>query len=272
MPENNIKISIHDGTINVVDDSTKSAVKKAVDKINSTFSLCTFNNTHISIASDFSNLPDNGTATNNHLKTNEAFYSPTQGIANVDNGQKEIFIQETAHLKYKIRSLLSFNFSAEKEIEHTTLHEFGHLFDWEGGDKNVKQKYQELVNKYYDVQFEEIPLLPEEEKVMEEYFKNNGFSDKDDYKKALEKDFNILKLTNHITNTYGYILGEFYNRGLDVIPNLDDIEKAEASRMEIFAQLFSYALGGDDGCKEEFVNMFSNTYNVVVKYINLYKL
>ena len=38
MTESNFKISIHNGTVNIVDDSTKTAVNNAITKINSTFS------------------------------------------------------------------------------------------------------------------------------------------------------------------------------------------------------------------------------------------
>lgn len=37
--------------------------------------------------------------------------------------------------------------------------------------------------------------------------------------------------------------------------------------MEIFAQLFSYAMGTDDGNKDDFIKLFPNTYNIVNKYI-----
>lgn len=273
MPNNSIKISIHDGTVNVVDESTKSAVYKAVKKINSTFSPEVFNNINIHITSDFSNLPKSSSALTDYLKENESSYSATRGITTDDYERKEIFIQESAFWTNKLLNIFSkFSFSANDEIEQATLHEFGHQFDYLGGNEMLMQKHQELVNKYYNVQFEEFQLLPEEEKIMEEYFKNNGFSDKDDFKKALEKDLKKLKHTSSISFKFGYLYAEFYNKGLNIIPTIEDIENADYSRGEVFAQSFSYILGGDDGNKEEFIKTFPNTYKIVEKYVNSMKL
>ena len=166
MPNNSIKISIHDGTVNVVDESTKSAVYKAVKKINSTFSPEVFNNINIHITSDFSNLPKSSSALTDYLKENESSYSATRGITTDDYERKEIFIQESAFWTNKLLNIFSkFSFSANDEIEQATLHEFGHQFDYLGGNEMLMQKHQELVNKYYNVQFEEFQLLPEEEKI-----------------------------------------------------------------------------------------------------------
>ena len=115
MPDNNIKISIHDGTVNVVDESTRFAVRKAVDKINSTFSPEAFNNINIYITSDFSNLPKSGSALSNYLKENESSYSATRGITTDDFGRKEIFIQESAFWTNKLLNIFSkFRFSANE--------------------------------------------------------------------------------------------------------------------------------------------------------------
>ena len=273
MPKNNIKISTHDGTVNIVDHSTMTSVKKAVNKINSMFLPEVFNNIHIHIASDFSNLSASGSALNNYLRQQESSFSATRGITTDDSERKEIFIQESAFWTNKLLNVFSkLSFSADDEIEQATLHEFGHQFDHLGADETLMKKHQKLVNKYYDVQFEEFQILPEEEKVMEEYLKNNGYSDRDDYKKALEKDLKNLKHTSSISFKFGYLYAEFYNRGLDVVPNLEDIENADYSRGELFAQSFSYILGGNDGNKEEFIKTFPNTYKVVEKYINSLKL
>lgn len=275
MPDNNIKISIHDGTVNVVDDSTKSAVYKAVKKINSTFSPEVFNNINLHITSDFSNLPKSGSSFSNYLKENEAIYQATKGITLDDFERKEIIIQESAFWGDKFLNIFSkFSFSANDEIEQATLHEFGHQLNFIGGDPNLIQKYQKIVNKYNDVQSEEVEILPEEEKILEEYHKNNEFSDKDDFKKALKKDLQNLKKGSILSklNRY-YFEFYFYAKERDcTMPNFDDIEKANDTRSEIFAQSFSYIMGSDDGNKEEFIKTFPNTYKIVEKYVNTVKL
>ena len=64
----------------------------------------------------------------------------------------------------------------------------------------------------------------------------------------------------------------YNNKGLNIIPTIEDIENADYSRGEVFAQSFSYILGGDDGNKEEFIKTFPNTYKIVEKYVNSMKL
>ena len=65
----------------------------------------------------------------------------------------------------------------------------------------------------------------------------------------------------------GYFVGEFFNRGLDIKPNKDDVQKANYTRGEVFAQLFAYAMGTDDGKKDKYLQLFPNTYKVVKNYI-----
>ena len=265
-------IYYYDGSINKVDESTKSAVNKAYLKVKFAFGDNFTDGLIINVASDFSNLPKNKSLMNNYLKKNESLFSATRGITTDDMQNREIFIQESAFWTSKLGNLFStkLSFSADDEIEQATMHEFGHSFDhFYGGDKKLQAERQILIRKYGEKQFEEVDLLPEEEKIMIEYNKNNGYSDRKDFKEALLKDLKVLKLNSGITTKFGYFLCEFYNRGLDVIPNANDIELADYSRSEVFAQLFSYAMSTDDGDKSEFVKILPNTYKVVQEYINI---
>lgn len=264
-----ITIKYHDGTVNVVDASTKKSVKKALQTAVNKFEPQVFRGVSVHVASDFSNLPTKGSAMNNYLREHESDFWATGGVSTDNSFEREIFIQES-HFSKKFKPInlfTKFSFSADEEIEQYTMHELGHIFDFYGGNPELKEKHDQLIRKYYDKQFETFEALPEEEKFMIEYMKDNGFSDKKDFKKAIEKDLSQLELTSSITNNYGYLLGEFYNRGLDIIPNSEDVENADASRMEIFAQLFSYAMGTDDGNKEKFIKMFPNAYKIVNQYI-----
>ena len=264
-------IYYYDGTINIVDESTKFAVLKAYNKVKHKIQNDFMKGLVINVTSDFSNLPKNKSLMNNYLKKNESLFSSTRGITTDDMQNREIFIQESAFWTVKLGNLFSakFSFSANDEIEQATMHEFGHSFDYfYGRDKKLQKEHQKLINKYGEKQFEDIEPLPEEEKIMTEYLKNNGYSDKKEFKAALLKDLKVLKLNSGITTKFGYFLCEFYNRGLDVIPNAEDIESAESSRSEVFAQLFSYAMGTDDGNKKEFIKILPNTYKIVQKYIN----
>ena len=264
-----VKIYYHDGSINKVDDSTKKAVQKAVEKATEKLkNKETLKNLNIHVASDFSNLPKEGSELNKYLKENDNMFRATKGLTN-DDKTKEIFIQETGFFGDKIGNIFSFSpsFSANDEIEQATMHEIGHQFDFSGGDKKIKEEYYKLVEKYKDKQFENTKVTPSEGELLKEYIKNNGYSDKKEFKAALEKDLKSIDLNYRTINKFGYFIGEFYNRGTDIKPNEQDIENAEMSRMEVFAQLFSYAMGTNDGEKENFVKLFSNSYEVVKKYI-----
>ena len=269
-----VKIYYHDGLINKVDDSTKESVKKAITKATKRIkNKELFQGLKVHVASDFSNLPLKGSELNAYLKENEDKFMSTKGITIDDIERKEIYIQESAFIPNKISNIFSFNpsFKANNEIEQATMHELGHQYNYIGGDQKLISEHQKLINKYLGKKDNEISLLPNEEKLLEKYKKNNEFSDKKEFKDALEKDLKNLDITWHIKQQFGYFIAEFYNRGLDTTPNQKDIDLAESSRSEIFAQLFSYAMGTDDGNKEDFIKLFPNTYNLVQKYINTQK-
>lgn len=270
MFENGIKIKIHDGSINTVDKSTQQAVERAADKINSTFAPEVFSDVTIHIASDYANLPSSGSSLNNYLKKNEkSLYAKLGTTIESLDGNNEVFIQESAFWPTKLKNLFSskLSFSADDRIEHTTLHELGHQFNYKGADKKLRQEVQKISEKYnHDIVGRR--LSPEENKIMFEYGKNNGFSDKQEFKDAILKDLKALKLTQEVMKKYYHELVEFYNNGSSLTPHAEYIENADSSRNEIFAQLFSYALGGEDDKKEDLIKMFSNTYNVIQNIIN----
>lgn len=266
-----VKIYYHNGSINKVDDSTKESVKEALKNAAKKIkNKELFDNLNIHVASDFSNLPDNASELSKYLKEKQSLFYATKGITIDDLERKEIFIQESAFLIDKISNIFSFSprFNANKEIINVTMHELGHQYDYLGGDKDLHSEHQKLINKYYGKDDSEISILPSEEKFMEIYNKNNGYSDKKEFKQALEKDLKSLELTYSVKSKFGYFLAEFYNRGLEISPNMKDIDSADASRKEMFAQAFSYAMDTDDGNKDYFIELFPNTYEVVKKYID----
>lgn len=264
--ENDIKICCYDGSINKVDAETRTAVKKALDKVKDSN---IFKNLTVHIASDFSNLPEGGTPLNKYLREHQSLFNYTRGITTDDINNREVYIQESAFWTDKLCNIFSIcpKFQADKEIEQATMHEFGHVFDYSGGDKKLQAEHQKLIEKYSDKQFDSIQVSPNEEKIIADYTKNNGYSDKKEFKDALEKDLKDLKLSTKVKMKFGYFLCEFYARGVENLSNRDDIEAAESSRLEVFAQLFSYIMGTDDGNKDEFISLFPNTYNVVQKFI-----
>ena len=261
-----VKTFYHDGTINKVDDSTKKSVKKslktAMDKIEPSF----FNNLTLHVASDFSNLDSHNTCSR-FLKNNENDYSNTKGVANFNDFQREIYIQESAFKFDKLLNVFSSQpLRADKKIELATMHELGHQFDnYYGTDNKLKQEFYALQKKYKNT-YEEVSLTKEEEKLYDKYLDNNGYSYKNDFKTAVLNDLQKIN-PKKLDLDDGYFIGEFFNKGFDIKPNKDDVQKADYTRGEVFAQLFAYAMGTDDGKKDKYLQLFPNTYKVVKNYI-----
>ena len=157
-------------------------------------------------------------------------------------------------------------FRADKKIELATMHELGHQFDsYYGTNNKLKQEIYALRKKYKNT-YEEVSLTKEEEKLYDKYLDNNGYSDKNDFKTAVLNDLQKIN-PKKLDLDDGYFVGEFFNKGFDIKPNKDDVQKADYTRGEVFAQLFAYAMGTDDGKKDKYLQLFPNTYKVVKNYI-----
>ena len=263
-----VRTFYHDGTINKVDDSTKKSVKKslrtAMDKIEPSF----FNNLTLHVTSDFSNL-DSHNNISKYLKSNEGDLSNIKGVTvSEEISKREIYIQESAFKFDKLLNTFSSQpFRADEKIECATMHELGHQFDsYYGTDSKLKQEIDAL-RKKYKYTFDEVSLTKEEEKFYKKYKDNNGYSDKNDFKTAVLNDLQKIN-PKKLDLDDGYFVGEFFNRGLDTKPNKDDVQKADYTRGEVFAQLFAYAMGTDDGKKDKYLQLFPNTYKVVKNYID----
>ena len=102
------------------------------------------------------------------------------------------------------------------------------------------------------------------------YSDNSGLSDKPDFKQAFLKDLqNIAKIKKEgkgklASNISYFIKGINFNKKID--------EKAVsiygASRAEVYANLFSYAVGKDDGEKDVFTENFKNSYKIVKRDVS----
>lgn len=265
-----IKFKYYDGSINTVDEGTKKAVKSAVKQATEKIRPDFFKGLSFHVASDFSNL-DEHNAFSSHLKEKEDSYSNARGITDY-SAKREIYIQESAVWSNKLLNLFTkFSFSADDEIKHATMHELGHQFDsYYGTSSDYKKQYEEILSKYPNAYSdEEIQVTPQEGEFLKKYYDNNGYSDKSDFKEAVYKDLQKLDAESLNLDEF-YFVAEFYNRGLDIVPTREDIEKGDYSRSEMFAQLFSYIMGTDDGKKDEFIKRFPHTYKVVSKYISIH--
>ena len=97
-------------------------------------------------------------------------------------------------------------------------------------------------------------------------------SDTDEFKKAILKDFQYVSKIKRTAPGYLPINIDYYTQGLDLSMGVsqDDVERADIARSEVYANLFSYACGENDGDKTEFLNTFKNSYNIVVNDIKTY--
>ena len=70
----------------------------------------------------------------------------------------------------------------------------------------------------------------------------------------------------------GWITSYYASTEIDITDGVTDkeVEEADSARSEIFAQLFGYAFGKDDGYKKEIVETYPNTFKVVKNYIRKY--
>lgn len=266
MPDFSVPIKYYDGSINKVDSETKNAVKNALYKAISRIEPDFFKGLSFHIASDYSNL-DNHNSLSTYLRKEQNSYSSTRGMAD-NSGNREVYIQESAFKFTKLLNLLtSFSFTAKTEIEQATMHELGHQFDYYyGTDEGLKKKYDELLAKYPDSYEKEVELTKEEKQFFSMYQNNNGYSDSQRFKDAVYNDLQQLDVHN-LNLDEGYFVAEFYNKGLDLKPTKEDVQKGDYSRGELFAQAFSYAMGTEDRYKEDFIKRFPQSYNVVLNYI-----
>ena len=109
----------------------------------------------------------------------------------------------------------------------------------------------------------------EEEQQLDTYLDNNGLSDSKMFKEAVLKDIQHVDIRK-VNLDIKYLIGRFFDRGLDIIPTMDDVQKGDYSRGEVFAQLFAHATGAQDSNKEKMLKMFPNTYKVVKNFISQY--
>lgn len=158
-------------------------------------------------------------------------------------------------------------------MRHTLMHEVGHQFDnYFGHDHNTDfaLKWDSLsASKEMPYDFETV--TEEEQKIDIEYNYNNSLSDKPEFKKALLADLkNIMRMHRKHAPLPRNI--DYFINNLDSYDKItpENIERQNATRAEIYAQLFAYAFDEDDGYREKFLECFQNCYGVVENDIEKY--
>ena len=102
--------------------------------------------------------------------------------------------------------------------------------------------------------------------------KNKDLSDSSEFKKAWKQDAQNLGKRSLSNFLFKKCHIDYYVFDVDITDGVtdDEVEEADSHRSEIFAQLFSYAMGEDDGQKKAIVEKYSNCYRMVKLYIKKY--
>lgn len=190
---------------------------------------------------------------------------------------RRIIIQESAHLDDKFKNYKDGGkFTAIPALKQSIMHEVGHQFDSYFGhnhDARFAQQWDSLLYSKevnpemnpYDFECSEMG----DKRINVAYTWNAELSDKKDFQKALLNDMNNLKniKKENLPDNLGYYIGKF-----DISKEMSekDVDYAEHQRSEVYANLFSYALGETDGDKECFIQCFPNSYDVVKSDISKY--
>ena len=269
MPEGKITNKVYFKYYTGTTTETRNAVKNTVAEFlkrargNSTF----INGYTFSVVNEYKNLPSN-TPYKKYLKENSNALTNTWGASNptVIDQEKGIILQTKEHSFP--RSVFHKNIDS-KLIETATLHEIGHIFDNYFGAKD-----ENLIKEVRKLHFTDKNLTKTQQNVLNKYLRNKDLSDSKEFKRAWLKDATALGKDKKKYNEFkdDYIRKYYAVEDIDITDGItsQEIEDADKSRSEIFAQLFAYALGKDDGHKNEIIKVYPNSYKAVQNYIKKY--
>ena len=256
-----------------VKQETKDSVLKPVVELKS--KLCAENDfledMHIDITKNYDELDDNNSF-RSYLKKNGTSIDKGNSFYSDKKLSKRIAVIESAHNSDKIINWIkNRDFSAVPAMRHTLMHETGHQFDKYFGhnhDADFALKYDSLLEareKNPGTNPFDIPETKKDQKTMV-YFKwNSGLSDKPEFQKAMLKDLKHIAKVNKETPDELPTNIEYFLNMIDLNKEINEriVDLADVSRSEVYANLFSYAIGEDDGNKKKFVNNFKHCYKIV---------
>lgn len=222
--------------------------------------------TKFDIADDFSKIDHNDDLFKKYLRENKSKFNKGTSFYSDKNLRNRVALQEISHSK------------SYPEMRQTLMHEVGHQFDNYFGhnhNSDFAQKWDSLVFSK-DMPYDFATITKYDQSLDIEYNYNNSLSDKLEFQNALLNDLKHIKRIKRrhdiMPNNLDYFIGRFDLYG-EITP--EDVDGENAARAEIYAQLFSYATGQDDGEKEQFLNCFPNCYEVVQndieKFLNIQK-
>ena len=193
---------------------------------------------------------------------------------------RSIIIEESSHLNdLPYYYELTGESSITPLLRHSLAHEIGHQFsEYFGHNHNDKFALElDSLLKVKDLDPNENPCWyrfnsETEYEIAKKYAENNELADKEAFKEALLKDYkNIVRITIDESENLPININ-YYTYGIDFSGEitLQDVQDADMARSEVYANLFSYAVGENDGDKTNFINAFSNSFEVVKKDVKTY--
>lgn len=242
-------------------DAVKNTVvdfKKKLPKDNNFLDGCNFE-----VVDNYKNL-ENTSIFTKFVKENASDFEYTGGctISPVISGKKEIIIKTGT---IGLKSIWSDN-TSEKKISHATMHEIGHQFDEHYGScsENLKQQVRKIPEA------ELIKETPQSEKLLTDFCNVKDLSDSKAFKEVFKKDLEAMQ-NNGIKSWWfrNQTAPEYGTLEIDISDGVtnEEVDNADNSRCEIFAQLFSYAMKEDDGYKEAITKNYPKSYQLVKLYI-----
>ena len=255
----------YEGTSQESRDAVKSSVTDFLKKVGSkAFFL---SGTTISVSEEYDDISISSPLSE-YLKNNGNKHFYTHGCTifpEINNNKKEIFIKTE---EYKFPERIWRSELKQNILKQGVLHEIGHLFDDYFGTKSKILQKQVKEIKISDKQ------TPIENAFITNYKKHKDLSDNQDFKDAWKKDVENLgkDKTKYEKFKNSWLLSYYTPTEIDITDGVSDkeIEDADNYRSEVFAQLFGYAFGKDDGYKKELLETFPNTYKIVKNYIKKY--
>ena len=199
-----------------------------------------------------------------------------------NNLQKIIIVQADPHDNFGDKALsetAGLGYSDLPSLKHTLMHEVGHQFDeYFGHDHNAKfardwdkvleKKEHDSHRNPYTYENE----TPAEEEIGVEYKWNSGLSDKPEFQEAILKDLKHVAKLKKQNSKHLACNVDYYTQSIDFTKPITnyEVDLADVARSEVYANLFAYAIGENDGDKEDFVENFKNSYKIVQRDIQKY--
>lgn len=241
-------------------DSVKETITDFQKKIKRNRNF--LNNFTFHICGSYGDLNKNSNLTK-YVSENSKDFEFTGGMTTPrigNNGKKEIILRTTNISIFGIKSN-----KALSDISQATMHELGHQFDDYFGNLDPLLKKE----------VEKLPLGTDDEgteaqqKLYNKYLHEKDLSDSKEFKTAWKKDAQNLGKSNLSNYLFKHRHLDYYVWDVNIEDGVTDeeVEEADESRSEIFAQLFSYALGQDDGQKDAITEKYPNCYKQVKSYI-----